>query len=262
MHKQPLTRIVRKPASELRLHPLAQRDIVPAKLKKLMAELDLDAIGVLHAVAYQIDGEEGPWIIDGQHRWRALMDHGLGEWVVDVKLHLGITDHAGASALFLKLNDRSPVSPYDKFLNEVRAEFPAAVSIYNLLGSRGLRFARNSADGQVCCPAALKKVYGMDSGKALGLALDTILAAWGKTAAAMEGAILEGIGLVYGAYHDRVERPALVNRLAKYSGGPGKLIGDAKGLKNFRKAPLPRCVAEVVIGQYNVGRRVGRLDPL
>jgi hypothetical protein len=43
---------------------------------------------------------------------------------------------------------------------------------------------------------------------------------------------------------------------------PGGLLGDAKGLRNLRKTPLARCVAEAVIARYNAGRRVGRLHPL
>ena len=68
---KPRSKIVRVEAQTLRLHPSAQRDIVPSKLKKLIAELDLDAIGVLHAVEYEINGENATWVIDGQHRWRA-----------------------------------------------------------------------------------------------------------------------------------------------------------------------------------------------
>ena len=261
--KKPKSRMVRVEAQTLRIHPLAQRGLVPAKLKKLMAELDLDAIGVLHAVEYEIPGHgHGIWIIDGQHRWRALMEHGFGEWPVEVKIHSDVTDSARASELFLKLNDRSPVSPYDKFVNEVKAGFPSAVGILDLLRARGLELVRTSGDGHICCVSALKKIHGLDGGKALALALDTVIAAWGKVAGAVEGAVIEGIGLIYGTYGASVDQAALVKKLAKYPGGAAALVGDAKGLRNLRGATLARCIAEAAIEKYNAGRRTGRLDPL
>lgn len=38
------------PAKCLRIHPRAQRAILPSKLKKMVASLDLNAIGVIHVV--------------------------------------------------------------------------------------------------------------------------------------------------------------------------------------------------------------------
>lgn len=260
--KNPKSKIVRVEAQSLRVHPEAQRLLVPSKLKKLTADLDLDAIGVLHAVEYAIDGVHAIWIIDGQHRWRALMENGLGEWQVEVRIHLEANDNARASALFLKLNDRSPVSPYDKFDNEVKAGMPAAVGTIAILRQRGLKFARYSDDGCICCPTSLRSIYAVDNGKTLSLAIDTVISAWGRTASAMEGKILESVGIVYSTYNGSVDQPALAKKLAKYSGGAPGLLGDAKGLKQYRKASLTRCAAELIVESYNAGRRAGKLDPL
>jgi hypothetical protein len=258
------SKLVKVEARSLRIHPIAQREVVPSKLKKLIAELDLDAIGVLHAVEYEIPGHgHGIWIIDGQHRWRALMHHGFGEWVVEVKIHLDVTDDARASELFLKLNDRAVVSPYDKFQNEVSAGYPAAVKIVDILHRRGLKVARTIGDGNVCCVTALKNLFRTNNdGKTLELALDSIIAAWGTRAAALEGKLIEGIGLVYSAYNGSIDQAGMAKKLAKYPGGPSALLGDAKGLMPIHKATLSHCVADIVIARYNSGRKTGRIDPL
>lgn len=227
-----------------------------------MADLDLDAIGVLHCVEYEIDGVLAIWIIDGQHRWRALMDHGFGEWLVEVKIHTDVIDNARASELFLKLNDRAVVSPFDKFQNEVRAHVPGAVGATQTLQARELRAGAAPGDGQVRCVTALKKLYDADGGKTLSLTLDTIVAAWGKTASALEGKLIEGIGLIYSTYNGSIDQAAMVKKLAKHPGGASGLLGDAKGLRQYRKSTLSRCVAEAVIEVYNAGRKTGRLDPL
>ena len=259
---KPRSKIVRVEAQTLRLHPSAQRDIVPSKLKKLIAELDLDAIGVLHAVEYEINGQAAKWIIDGQHRWRALMDHGLGEWPVEVKIHLDVIDDTRASDLFLKLNDRVPVSAFGKFANEVKAGVPAAVGVVQLLKHQRLTVAQAPGDGHVHCVTALMKVYNFDGGQALALTLQTVCSAWGRTESALEGKIIEGVGLVHRTYNGSIDLTALSRKLAKYPGGASGLLGDAKGLMQFRNVPLPRCIAETVIETYNVGRRSGQLDRL
>ena len=112
------------------------------------------------------------------------------------------------------------------------------------------------------CVTALKKVYGFDGGKALALTLETVVAAWGRTEAAVDGKIIEGVGLVHCHYNGAIDLAALSKKLAKYPGGASGLLGDAKGLRQFRHASLPRCVAETVIETYNVGRKTGRLAPL
>jgi len=253
------TKIVTLQASALKIHRVAQREIVPSKLKQLMAELDLDAIGVLHAVDYPIDGQPGPWIIDGQHRWQALMDHGFGEWEVRVLVHLDVDDHRRASELFLRLNNRVPVGPFDRFRNEVLAGNSAAIVAQQTARDHGLEIASVSGDGKVCCVNTLKKLAGMN---VLPAVLGTAVAAWGRTASAVEGKLLEGIGLVFSQYGSALDRPALLKKLGKYPGGASALIGNAKGMRVHRKTSLPRCVAATIIEAYNAGRRAGQLEPL
>jgi hypothetical protein len=258
--RTPKTKIVQIEAQQLRIHPLAQRQLVPARLRALTADMDLDAVGVFHAVEYAIDGEHGIWIIDGQHRLRALLELGLGEWVVEVKIHTDVKDNATASSLFLKLNDRSPVSPVDKFENEVRAGFGPAVAIVELLRARRLKIGRAIGDGLVCCVTALKNLYAADGGKSLGLTLDMALGSWGHKAEAVEGKLLEGLGLLLKMHGENIDLAALAKKLAKYPGGPSGLLGNAKGLRLIRRAPLARCVAEVVAETYNANRTTGRLE--
>lgn len=256
------TKIIRIEAERLRIHPFAQREITKAKLKAMRAELDLDAIGVLHAVEYEINGETAYWIIDGQHRQKALVEEGLGEWQVEVKVHLDVKDDARASELFLKLNQRASVHPFDKFLNAVKAGRPAAVAITNIAATHQLRVERTSRDGLICCVTILEKIFNFDDGDALNATLQTIIAAWGRTAAAVEGTVIGGLGLIFKTYNGSIDRPALVKKLAKYPGGASGLIGDARGLRKVKHASISRCIADQIIDIYNVGRSSNRLDPL
>jgi len=256
------SKIVKVRADSLAVHKNAQRELVPSKLKKLMLDFDLDAIGVLHAVEGHEKGEIKLMVIDGQHRLMALLEHGFGEWQVEVKVHLDATDDARASALFLKLNDRSPVSPYDKWMNEIKGKVGDAINANEIVMKHGLKVSRQNGDGRMTCVSALKKLYRMDDGKSLDKTLDVVIEAWGTKASALEGRLVEGVGIVFAKYNGSIDEPAMVKKLAKYSGGASGLIGDAKGLMEYRRATLSRCVAERVVETYNMGRRVGKLDQL
>ena len=244
-------RIVKLPAGKLKIHPVAQRRLVPAQLKKRMADIDLDAIGVLHGV----ESGDDVLIIDGQHRVVALQQHGFGEWVVEVMIHETDGSVARASELFLTLNARSTVSAFDVFVNEVAASDSVAVGSKAVVERYGLKVDRQSGDGHVACVTTIKKVWAIDRGETLADTVEVLTEAYGKSAAAFEGKLVEGLSLVCAAHNGSLDRPALIKKLAKYPGGASGILGDAKGLKKIRRSSLGRCVAETVVEAYNAGRR-------
>lgn len=251
-------RTMRVPARLLRVHPTAQRDIVKSALEELKAKFDLDLIGVLYCVEYEIDGVWAIWIVDGQHRWKALLDLDLGDWDVDIKIY-ECNNKTRASQLFLGANDRATVRPIFKFKNEVDANDPVAVGVVELVGARGFTFANSSAKDKICCFASLKRIYEQDGGRSLAATLDTVIGAFGRVPAAVEGKLLEGIGLIYGKYKGAVDRAAMIRKLAKYRGGASGVLGDAKVFALGRSGAFTRAVAETVIAAYNNGRQTGRL---
>lgn len=256
---KPKLKMVKVRADELRIHPIAQREIVPANLKKIVSGFDFDAIGVLQAVEYD---DRGLLVIDGQHRLRAILEHGFGEWIVDVQVHLYIRDDAAACDLFLKLNSRAAVSPFEKFMKEFHAGHPDAIGAHAIAKRHGLKVGKSAADGVILCVTTLKRLYKIDQGKTLDATLGTLLAAWGSKTAGLEGRLVEGLGLVFTRYLDAIDRPVMVKKLAKFPGGPSGLIGSGRGLTQHQKTTLSRCVADLVIKTYNNGKKTGKLDPL
>jgi hypothetical protein len=257
---KPSSKMIKMRADALQPHPMAQRELVPSRLKKLIANLDLDAIGVLHAVEYPIKGKTAIWIVDGQHRWRALMEHGMGEWQVEVKIHADVKDDARASAIFLKLNDRSPVRPYDKWLNRLNAKEDEAIAINDIVLKHKMRISASSGAGCLMGISSIERTYHFDAGNALDKTLGIVAEAWGLRS--FEAKIVEGIGLICARYNGVLDTSALSKKLSKYPGSATGLVGDARGLMEYRKVSLSRCIAERVIETYNSGRREGRLDTL
>lgn len=260
--RTPKTKIIKLKASELRVHPTAQRKIVPSHAKHVHDTLNLDAIGVIHVVRYRTGGVLAYWIVDGQHRWWALMKHGFGDWELTCELHEDVKNDANASALFLALNKRANMAPFDLYVNEVQAENPVALGVKKIVEDRGFRIDRYTGDGIIPGVAALKAVYVREGDDALAAALDTAVGAWGHVSSGVEAQMIRGLGALFGTYDGQIDRPALVKKLAKFPGGAAGVLGQAKARYQSRERGLNMagCVQLVVAGTYNRGRRSGKLE--
>lgn len=254
--------MIKVPAHSLRIHPTAQRPVVEAGLQWMTEHLDLDLLGVLHAVEATIDHVTAYWVFDGQTRLKSVLANGLDDWPMDVMVHLNAQTKEAASEGFLGLNNTRVVGPYPKFLNEAIAKHPDAMGVLDCLGGHGLAVGSGCADGQLCCVSTLKKLWKLDQGVALGWVCDVILQSWGTGRSALEGRIVEGLGIFYRRFSKVVEMPTLVKKLAKYPGGPPHILGDSKSVAAFERCSSAKAVAMVILNLYNQGRRTGRLEPL
>lgn len=256
------SRVVLIKVRDLRIHPKAQRKLQPTTLKKIEKNFRWGSIRVLDAVECEVDGVFGIWIVDGQHRVEVLRKLGFDDWLVQVNIHSYIKDDAQAADLFIDANNGGQVPPYAKFTNAQLAGHADAVGITKIATDRRLRISNNMGDGVLCCVTALNTVYNYDDGVTLAATLDTVVGAWGRSAAGLEGRLIEGLGLVYRDYGSKIDRESLIKKLAKYEGGPSALIGNARGLRKLRHtASTAHCIAELVIAVYNSKRRSGRLEP-
>lgn len=260
--QEPNTRVIREMAKNLAVHPIVQRELLKHRLSHLVKNLDLDAIGVLHGAEYSINGITKIWIIDGQHRLMALMEEDLGDWEVEVKIHLDCKTDERAAELFLLLNNRAKVSPYDEFLNEIKANKADAIVINRTARELGLEISRSKGDHRLSCISVLKTLYQHDHGRSLRDTISIVTRAWGTESAALEGKIIEGVGMVVARYRTAIEFEALIQKLSSYPGRAAAFLGDAKALSSMRRISLAKCVAEKVIETYNKQRRQGTLAPL
>ncbi len=254
-------KLVRMRADQLAVHPIAQRKLRAQHLKDITAKLDLDAIGTLHAVDYEIadlDENGKPygrklWVVDGQHRLLALMANGLGEWEVDVLVHLDVRDNQRASDLFLKLNKKATVSPFAKFQNGLVAGSEEETNINGIVASFGLKISESSGNKRIAAVTALRTAYRLDGGRSLGLSLRVIGDAWGFSSEALDGKLIEGIAIAIAQGNGKTDLYSLAKKLSK-AGPPSALIGRAKNY-GAGHSSLSYRMARLVLEIYNNGKR-------
>lgn len=249
-------------AKDLCVDHRVQRQMVPARVKKIADAMDLDCIGVI-TINRRTNGTNS--IVDGQHRHGALMRLELGDWRVKCDVYHGL-DLEDEARLWRRLNNTRRPTAFDDFHAALVEGDSEAVEINSIVESHDLIIHSQKADGTVRAVAALRHIYrgGSKNGATThpGVLDDTLAVAtgaWGTFADATEGQVLQGLGSFLSQHKDEIDRAVLTQKLAKFPGGPRALLGKARGLADLRPGTVPQHLATIVADVYNSHRKVKRL---
>lgn len=242
--------------STLMVDPRVQRPLDKRRVTKIAEALNFDALGVI-TVSRRDNGDNA--VIDGQHRVEALREAGHGSMAVTCRVFkgLGLPEEA---AMFRLLNNTAKPQYIDQFRVRVIEGDENAVAIARIITRHGWKIDMQTGSNTFAAVAALERIYNLDDISA-ERALVTVTRAWGHESNAGDGRIVEGVGLVHVRYGDAVETDDLIDRLSKVPGGPGALLGRARGLKDLIGSTVPRAVAEITVELYNARRRTKALPP-
>lgn len=257
-----MSTITKLKIGELSVDPRVQRQLDPARVRKLADDWDSRMIGVL-TVSRRSDGSTV--VLDGQTRLRALeavVAEAEAEALVTCEVFEGLT-FAEEAAMFLKHNDRKAVTPRDLFRLAVAAEEEWALNIRDLAAEHGWYVqgtAPESTKGFSVFTAigAVKKVYELDDGAALRRAFKVISKAWGRTGGVITSETVYGIGLLYADHPTGIDGPGLVHKLQKT--GLPKYISAINDRRRTHPGMSIRTAAQQwTIDLYNRGRRTHRV---
>lgn len=250
------------PLTTLRFDPRVNRGVEASRVTEIAANFDPDAFGVAE-VSERSDGSYV--VIDAQHRISALLEMGWQDQRVECKVHRGLSVKAEA-ALALKLNNTKAWSPLEKFKKRIESGEKVAVAINDIVETCGYVIDGAPSDGHIACVAALETIYtgrrfaaDQVQPKVLHDTLTIATEAWGRTKHAVSGHIVTALGQVLHQYGSQIERETMVAKLAAYPGGPGRLLGGARGLRDSKPWSVADCAASIIVDTYNRQRRVGKL---
>jgi len=247
--------------SDLEMDRRVQRDGLNLnKVEKMLREWIEEAVGIV-TVSHRASGAHV--IIDGQHRWevkRRLTDNN-GEILCRVFEGLTLQQEA---RMFLALNTTSQPSLLEKFKVRLTSEEPAAVEIDALVKAYEWKVTSTPGNSNINAIGALERVYNLSLRKEMEpnlvhLVIMAVTRAWGHDKDAVQAAMLDGLGNVFAHYGDRINFDVLVHALKGVKGGPGTLHTEASQYAKLRKGTVASAVSELVVNQYNKGRRTTSL---
>lgn len=233
-----------------------QRSVDQRRVDQIAEALNLDALGTI-TVSHRKNGSYH--IIDGQHRVAAVRLAGGDDEKVMCRVFDGLTV-AEEAEMFRLLNNTAKPTAFDIFRVRIVEGDPVAVAIEQILDHHGWRLSSAPGDGCIDAVASIERIYRLDP-DAVEKTMATVTRAWGRSGASRDGRVVGGIGLVYARYGVAVDVAELVNRMARFAGGPAGLLGKARGLKEMIGGQVISCVAEITVETYNRGRKTRALPP-
>lgn len=247
-------RMVERKVGDLWIDPHVQRALKKARVETMAKSFRADALGVLTTSFRSADRIH---VIDGQHRYRAA-EAAAYTGTIQTMEYYGLTIPQEA-ALFRLLNTTEKVSRIDQFLIACVEQDPAAVRLASFLTEHGWTVGTGATESRLSAIASLERVYALRP-EAADRTLGVLTAAFDHRPAAVQGALLEGLGRVLAKYHDYdVNLPDLVKKLAGFPGGPDGIVGLARGQAVSRASNLSTQVARIIVGLYNQRRRTSQL---
>lgn len=232
------------PIPQMRVSPLAQRDLNQSRVDRIAASFDLEQLGTptvsLRAEYY--------YIIDGQHRIEALKAIGYGDQQIQCWTYRGLTEVDEAEK-FLKLNDTLAVAAYPKFKVAVQAGRAEESDIDRIVRAQDLRISLDHGGGAISAVHTLRRVYRRGGAACLARTLRIIRDAYGDPG--MESMVIDGIGLLCHRYNGELKDDQVTGALAAVSGGVNGLLGKAENLRRQTGNPKAHCVAAAAVELFN-----------
>jgi hypothetical protein len=244
------------PLAQMRVNPLAQRNLNQARVNQLAACFDPEHMGA------PVVSHRGEWfyLIDGQHRIEALK-RWLGSWdgqEAQCWCYEGLSEAAEAEQ-FLRLNDTLTVNAFAKFKVAVQAGRDAEGDVDRIVRALGLRIAAGRSSGAISAVATLRRVYDRGGPAVLSRALRIIRDAYGD--AGLDGPVIDGIALLCQRYDGDLTEQHAVARLAATHGGVNGLLSRAGQLRQGTGAAQADCVAAAAVELINRGNGRSKLAP-
>lgn len=234
------------PLSDLRVNDRAQREFNESWARSILANFDPDKMQypvVNHRAGHY-------YIADGQHSvWANKM--WLGSWSdqkIECIVHEGLTEEQEAE-LFLSLNNKRTVGPFEKFRAAVTAGRPDEVNIEAVVQAQGCKVSRNrSQPGAIAAVASLQKIYRDYGPVILGETVGLIRDCYGD--AGYEASILVGLASVLDRYPS-LHVPRLQIALHDAAGGSKGLLNSARMMQAQVAGTMANAVAASVVNIYN-----------
>lgn len=235
------------PINQMKVNPLAQREINPARVDRLAVDFDLEQMGTptvsMRGGAY--------FVIDGQHRVEALRQIGFGDESVQCWTYEGLTEQDEAE-MFLKLNDYLAIPAIPKFRAAITAQRPAESDIDRIVRSLGLVVSADRVPGAIRAVGTLGRVYSRSGAKVLSRTLRLTRDAYGDTG--MEAAVIDGLGLLCQRYNGELDESVALEKLSRAHGGVNGLLGAAEKLRRSTGNQKAHCVAAAAVEIINAGK--------
>jgi hypothetical protein len=177
--------------------PQAQRTLNERRAQGIADNLQLTAIGTITASRR---GDGSLWLVDGQHRRRALQLKGISKMHAEV--HEGLDVRQEAILFLIKNRESSRPGALDEYKIGLTGCVQQFVDTEEVFVRHSLKPGRGTSANQVGAVSAAVKITERYGSEALDFALTVAETAWGRTDSTWEGNLLGGLAMFYDKFPD------------------------------------------------------------
>lgn len=226
------------------------------RINKIVSEFDPNLFGVL-LISHRYNDSNA--IIDGQHRTRAMLEMGEQETLVPCFTYYNLSLE-GEANLFRRFNqERTAPNATDIFRAKLAEKDQQTLNIQKVLSRYGLSVSLQPNANTVRSVNALTLLYVGGGDNLLDLTLSIVKAAWPNDYAALDGKLLEGLGIMSMIYPGQINMEQLVGKLQNVT--PNYVLTKARQIREALGGGLMGIhVARTMVAMYNSKRQSGKLS--
>lgn len=236
-------------AGDLMVAKEYQRPLNARRVRSIVQDFDPEAFGVLE-VSQRANGDLV--IIDGQHRWTALMDMQWADQLVPVLVHTGL-DLKAEARVFLIRNSAVKPKPLELFQAELIEKDPEALSLQAVVSNLGLTIGDQPRAGTIRAISSLRWVNKNGGAITLGKTLRILRDAWGLDTTSFNAEIIKAVGLMVNRY-PQMDDKRMITILKKQT--PQTLTAASHSRRSYTSYSTVTALVLVLVDQYNQRLRV------
>jgi hypothetical protein len=232
-----------------------QREPLKAKISRITKNFDPDLLGV---ITCSMREDNTLAIIDGSHRYHALIAMGMKNANVNALVYFGLSIEDEAHIFALTNKEHTKPTPAQIFKAGIVAGDKACIAINDVVEKSGAKIHFSPGPNNIRCVATLRKVYDNAGSSVLLKTLQTLKSAYPNNNEMFRDQMISAVGCIYNRYGKKVDQDRLIETLTKL-GNPSLVIAQAQAMISSGQVVTFTTLPYLIVSRYNVKLKVNRL---
>lgn len=232
-----------------------QRQPLKTKINRITKNFDPDLLGV---ITCSMREDNTLAIIDGSHRYHALIQMGMKNSNVNALVYFGLSIKEEAHIFALTNKEHTKPTPSQIFKAGIVAGDDVSISINEIVEKAGSKVDFSPGPDKIRCVATLRKVYDNAGANVLLKTLQTLKSAYPNNKEMYRDQMISAVACIYNRYGKKVDQARLVDVLAKI-GNPSLVIAQAQAMISSGQTVTFTSLPYLIVSRYNVKLKNNRL---
>jgi len=232
-----------------------QRQAVKAKVKRIIKNFNPDLLGV---ITCSMREDNTLAIIDGSHRYHALVEMSMENANVNALVYFGLSIKDEARIFALTNKEHTKPTPSQIFKAGIVSGDDITVNINSIVEKVGASIAEKPGANIIRCVATLRRVYTNGGPEVLAKTLETLRDAYPNNNETFNGQMISALGCIYHRYGNKVDQKRMVDSLSKI-GTPALAIARAQTMLTSGQTITFTSLPFLIVSKYNIKLKTNKL---